>query len=323
MDKSLFTLADSESIDIVDKAVGDLRSLGATIVDPGPGGALFQSCLDQYMPQDLNAQFIKQNATLFPAGEDQIPILENLYVDPSLVPAKMTIRSFGTGGMGASEAGATSSGAGGGGGGGEGSAVGEGKYYFDRYLKRRGDANIKDLSDLINKSHYYSDTFKGNRFRDVKSSLERDNKPLTLDLRIRNANRIAIQQTVMQCMTVLKLDAVTYPTGNIPPAIIKAPVEPDINGRSHTAWTLLGTMGFPAMTVPAGFTSVVYDRVVDASAPGGTRLEGPVSEKLPVGIDFLALPFGEPTLFKIASAYEAATHHRTPPPEFGPVKPDK
>jgi Asp-tRNA(Asn)/Glu-tRNA(Gln) amidotransferase A subunit family amidase len=307
MDKSLFTLADSESIDLVDKAVGDLRSLGATIVDPGPGGALFQSCLDQYMPQNLNAQFIKENASLFPAGADQIPILENLYVDPSLVPNKLTIRSFGTGGMG---------------GGGEGGGIGESKYYFDRYLKTRGDANIKDLTDLINKSRFYKDTFN-TRFSDKKATLENANKAQTLDLRTRNANRLAIQQTVMQCMTVMKLDAVTYPTGNIPPSIIKAPVEPEINGRQHQAWTLLGTMGFPAMTVPAGFTSVVYDRAVDASAPGGTRLVGPVPEKLPVGIDFLTVPFGEATLFKIASAYESATHHRMSPPDFGPLRHDK
>jgi Asp-tRNA(Asn)/Glu-tRNA(Gln) amidotransferase A subunit family amidase len=78
-------------------------------------------------------------------------------------------------------------------------------------------------------------------------------------------------------------------------------------------------MGFPAMTVPAGFTTAVYDRELDPTAPGGTRLVGPVPEKLPVGIDFLTVPFGEATLFKIASAYEAATHHRMSPPEFGPV----
>ncbi|HBD98370.1 MAG TPA: amidase, partial [Gemmatimonadetes bacterium] len=39
---------------------------------------------------------------------------------------------------------------------------------------------------------------------------------------------------------------------------------------------------------------------------------------LPVGIDFLARPFGEPTLFRIASAYEAGTNHRIPPSGFGP-----
>jgi amidase len=34
---------------------------------------------------------------------------------------------------------------------------------------------------------------------------------------------------------------------------------------------------------------------------------------------FFARPFGEPVLFRIASAYEAATRHREPPPDFGPL----
>lgn len=51
----------------------------------------------------------------------------------------------------------------------------------------------------------------------------------------------------------------------------------------------------------------------------GTRLVGPVSASSPVGIDFLARPFDEALLFRIASAFEAATRHRRPPPEFGPL----
>src|SRR5205823_3813969 len=50
MDKRLFTQADHETIDIVDRAIGALRKLGADIVDPGAEGALFQTCLDQYLP---------------------------------------------------------------------------------------------------------------------------------------------------------------------------------------------------------------------------------------------------------------------------------
>jgi len=199
-------------------------------------------------------------------------------------------------------------------------AIGESKFYFNRYLRKRGDANIKDLTNLINKSRYYTDTFgRDTRFRDVKAVLSEVDKARTLDVRDRDANRWAIQQTVMQCMTVLNLDAVTYPSGNVPAALIKAPVEPDVNGRSHQAWTLLGQMGFPAITVPGGFTSVVYDRVRDAAAPGGSRLVGPVPARLPVGIDFLAMPFGETTLLRIASAYEMATRHRVSPHEFGPL----
>ena len=48
MDKTLFTEADAETIDIIERALPDLRKLGATIVDPGAGKPLFQSCLDPY-----------------------------------------------------------------------------------------------------------------------------------------------------------------------------------------------------------------------------------------------------------------------------------
>jgi hypothetical protein len=67
------------------------------------------------------------------------------------------------------------------------------------------------------------------------------------------------------------------------------------------------------MTVPAGFTTQVYDRAED-----GTLL-APIAAQLPVGIDFLGLPFSEPKLFEIGAAYEGATHHRKPPPDFGPL----
>jgi Asp-tRNA(Asn)/Glu-tRNA(Gln) amidotransferase A subunit family amidase len=40
---------------------------------------------------------------------------------------------------------------------------------------------------------------------------------------------------------------------------------------------------------------------------------------LPVGVDFVGRPFDEPLLLRIASAYEAATKHRKPPAEFGPL----
>ena len=46
MDKKVFNEADVEAIDLTDRAIGDLRRLGATIVDPGAGGALLQSCLE-------------------------------------------------------------------------------------------------------------------------------------------------------------------------------------------------------------------------------------------------------------------------------------
>ena len=71
------------------------------------------------------------------------------------------------------------------------------------------------------------------------------------------------------------------------------------------------------ITVPAGFTTEVWDRERDGQS---TKLVGPIAAQLPVGVDFIARPFDEPMLFRIASAYEAATKHRRPPPDFGAVK---
>ncbi len=71
------------------------------------------------------------------------------------------------------------------------------------------------------------------------------------------------------------------------------------------------------MNVPAGFTTVAYDRVRDPAAPEGSRSIGPTPARLPVSITFLTRPFDEPLLFRIGSAYEAATHHREPPPDSG------
>ena len=110
-----------------------------------------------------------------------------------------------------------------------------------------------------------------------------------------------------------QLDAFTYPTANVPPPILNGAREPNANGRSPVGWSLLGQQGFPALTVPAGFTTEVWDRVREGN---GTRLVGPIPAKLPVGIDFMARPFDEPMLLRIASAYEAATKHRVPPPAF-------
>ncbi len=302
MDKKLFTQADSESIDVVDRAINKLRSLGATIIDPGPGGGLFQSCVDKLAPVYRNKRFTEQFPDLFPIGPtgtptaDHIPLLVDMFFDPSLVPDGPTVRGLGP----------TPS-------------TGQKKYMFNRYFQERGDANIQSVTDLINKSKFFTDIRPDAGFVDRKAILQEIDSALTLDMANIFQNRFATRQMVLQCMAILDLDAVTFPTGNTPAEILGAPREPTVNGRDISAWGVLGRDGFPTMSVPAGFTTQVFDRVRDPEAPGGTRLVGPVPAKLPVGITFLGRPFGEPMLFRIASAYEAATLHRVPPPAFGPL----
>ena len=302
MDKKAFNEADAEAIDLTERAIGDLRRLGATIIDPGPGGALLQSCIDKYVPLYRNRVFIGQFANLFPLDAngkpltDRISQLVDMFFDPSLVPAGSTIRNIGA----ASNAGLT-------------------KYMLTRYLRERGDANIKSLRDLIDKSNYYRDIRPEAGFVDRKAALEEINGSSTLDLANIIQDRFAYQQVVLQCMAQENLDALVSPAGNIPAYILGAPIEPPLAGRTNSVWGLLGQHGFSTLSVPAGFTTHVFDRVRDATAPDGTRLVGPIPAKLPLGIMFFGRPFSEPTLFRIASAYEAATKHRVPPPDFGPV----
>jgi len=86
--------------------------------------------------------------------------------------------------------------------------------------------------------------------------------------------------------------------------------------------------GLPAITVPAGFTTQVWDRIPDPKAPPPkdaessipTIVTGPVKARLPVGMDLLGRPFSEPTLLKIAAAFAAGTQHREPPHDYGPLK---
>jgi amidase len=302
MDKKAFNQADAESIDITERAIGDLRQLGATIVDPGQGGALFQSCIDKYVPLYRNRVFTEQFPNLFPTdvngkpSTDRVAQLVDMFYEPSRVPSGSSIRTIGR----ASNDGLT-------------------KYMLTRYLRDRGDANIKSIKDLIDKSKYYADIRPDAGFIDRKKALEEMNSSLTLDLANLFQERFVSQQVVMQCMAQENLDALISPAGNIPAYILGAPFEPPLAGRTNSVWGLLGQHGFPTLSVPAGFTTQVLDRVRDAAAPGGTRLAEPVPAKLPVGIMFFGRPFSEPTLFRIASAYEAATKHRVPPPDFGPV----
>jgi amidase len=301
MNKELFTQADAQSIDIVEKAIADLRTAGATIVDPGAGGALFQNCIAKYTPSSLSSMFTRQFPKIFPfdasgkPGSDHIPLLVAMSTGTAEFPDGPSIRGLA-----------------------QDKTVGEGRFVLDLYLKERGDANIRNTADLVAKSKFFTDVREESGFSDKKKNLESRQAEHTLDLGPRLQNRFALQQIALQCMAELNLDAVTYPTANIPAAKLGAPTEPTINGRSSNAWTLLGANGFPAITVPAGFTTEVYDRVPDTAAPSKSRMIGPVAAKLPVGIDFLARPFDEPLLLRIAAAYEQATHHRVAPAGYGP-----
>jgi Asp-tRNA(Asn)/Glu-tRNA(Gln) amidotransferase A subunit family amidase len=296
LNRKLLAKADEESVDLVERAIGVLRKLGAIVVDPGPEGALFQRCISHSAPELMSSVFTRQNRQLFPvdaAGQpagDQIATLVEMRADPSRVPGSLTLRTLG-GGFG---------------------EPGEDKYMINRYLRERGDANIKTNADLIAKATFYNDPNFPNR----RAAREQAERGTTLDTSVRMHTRFALQALLMHCMEEQKLDALVAPMSTVPPKKLLSPREPNSNGRNPIGWFMFGQQGFPVIDVPAGFTTNVWDREREGN---GTRQVGPIPAKLPVGVDFIARPFGEPLLFRIAAAYEAATKNRRPPEDFGPL----
>ena len=90
------------------------------------------------------------------------------------------------------------------------------------------------------------------------------------------------------------VDAIVYPTWSNPPRKIG-----DMASLAgDNSQVLSPQTGFPAITVPMGFTH-------------GT---------LPAGLTFLGRSFSEPMLIKLSYAYEQATKHRKAPDGFGPIE---
>jgi amidase len=84
--------------------------------------------------------------------------------------------------------------------------------------------------------------------------------------------------------------------------------------------------GLTEVLIPAGYVTTVYDPLF-ALSPDGTRYVSVASDTpttipepgLPFSLVFRAEPGKEDMLLKIASAYEAASKRRVPPPAFGPL----
>jgi Asp-tRNA(Asn)/Glu-tRNA(Gln) amidotransferase A subunit family amidase len=101
--------------------------------------------------------------------------------------------------------------------------------------------------------------------------------------------RIDTQETVtvavQDVMKKYRLDALVYPFRSVPPNKHLDPYPESDNSLSTIT-------GMPAIVLPAGYTK---------------ETNGPIA------IEFLGMPYSEPTLFKLTSAFEQF-HHRKPAP---------
>ena len=159
------------------------------------------------------------------------------------------------------------------------------KFYLGAYL-RTSSASVASVEELL-ASGLHLRQLQG--ILDIANAVP-DDYLSGDEYKRRLAARVALGQAVTTMMDEHRLAAVVYPTTRR--------VAPVVGGNQIGSNAALAAQtGFPAITVPAGFT------------PGG----------FPVGIELLGRPFGEPTLIALAYSFEQSTHHRRPPSSTPPL----
>lgn len=110
-----------------------------------------------------------------------------------------------------------------------------------------------------------------------------------------------LRRNVLMTMAEHDLDVIVYPTfvhepTEIADDALTNPNTDDAYGKGDNRW-MSPRIGFPALTVPAGFTA----------------------NELPVGLELMGRPFTEGMLFQYGYAYERATKRRRPPKTTPPL----
>jgi Asp-tRNA(Asn)/Glu-tRNA(Gln) amidotransferase A subunit family amidase len=123
-----------------------------------------------------------------------------------------------------------------------------------------------------------------------------------------------------------KLDALVRLHTPWPPGLIGGPYQYNIVSNLSPESLSGPNAGLTEVLIPAGYVTTVYDPVYVLSGDGTRYVSAPsrtasiIPEPgLPFSLVFRADPGREDVLLRIASAYEAASRRRIPPPAFGPL----
>jgi len=141
MDKRRFSIIDHENLEIVDRAIAQLEALGATIVEPkAEDNGLLTPYLQRHYPALMNAAYAeKEGADLFPEGMDMISQLLTLAEHPGMAggTGRNALNIMNLKG---------------------GQFDGQGMYSLSKYLRERGDENVRTIDDLVSKAKFFKDT---------------------------------------------------------------------------------------------------------------------------------------------------------------------
>ncbi len=208
------------------------------------------------------------------------------------------------------------------------------RFHISQYLSRRaGDWKAKGFAETLNdwaslnaRSKFWGD--------DQRAAFK--NWEEVADPRNPHGSRQGVNERIMlrellrrvDMMVILenKLDALVRLHTPWPPGLIGHPHQYDIPSNLHPESLSGPNAGLTEVLIPAGYVTTVYDPVYKLT-PDGKRYVSQGSDKpttipapgLPFSLVFRAEPGKEDVLLKVASAYEAASQRRVPPPNFPPL----
>jgi Asp-tRNA(Asn)/Glu-tRNA(Gln) amidotransferase A subunit family amidase len=208
------------------------------------------------------------------------------------------------------------------------------RFHIPQYLSRRAadwrargfTETLADFAALNRRSKFWGDDGRA-AFRNWEEVTDPRNKlggRQSVDERI--MLRELLRRVDMMVMLENRLDAVVRLHTPLPPARIGGASEPGVRQNLRLESFYGPNAGLTELLIPAGYVTTVYDPVFELS-PDGTRYI-PVAADVPTEIPEPGLPFSlvfraepgrEDVLLRIASAYEAASKRRIPPPAFGPL----
>ena len=208
------------------------------------------------------------------------------------------------------------------------------RFHLPQYLTRRAEdwkargfaETLADFSALNARSKFWGDDQRA-AFRNWEEVSDPRNP---LGRRQGVNERIMLRELLrrVDMMVILEnhLDALVRLHTPFPPGMIGGAYQPGLPHNLRLETFYGPNAGLTEVLIPAGYVTTVYDPVFALSAdgtryvtvPSGTPTTIP-EPGLPFSLVFRAEPGREDVLLRIASAYEAATKHRVPPPAFGPL----
>ena len=200
---------------------------------------------------------------------------------------------------------------------------GRNAFMIARYLALRADPRVTDMVAYAANSKWRSETqavgaqnFAAANQQDIRAASQGIDR-----VKMHTLFRYAI----LKVMRENHIDVFVAPNITIPPGKTGAAQEPNTAGRGPSGFAVTDLLGVPEIIVPAGFNDVVYETqfVLSDDKKSYTPVAGAAASKMshpmPFSLEYWAGPGDEPVMLKVASAYEASTHHRKPPAAFPPL----